>query len=243
MAVPGGAVHRRVSGGGGGALTGSNINFDVYDAELRLADISRAFEAAEHGLAGAPEREQEFIASVMQDHPDATSADVADYLLNEASEEIGRSRQSICHAFVLANYSVFEFGVLRIAENYLKATESQLAIRDFAGSGYEKFLVIAKKLASVALHNEELWEKIPHYRSIRNSIAHNGGFCVNEDEKNKVAKVLALLGDSRLREVPDQEVSVIEIDTRFLLKMNARLIMLTRSAHETLERALDDDDF
>ena len=215
-----------------------NITFDLYDIELQLADIMRAFETAEEGLASAPDREAVFIEAVLHDHPDATRAGVQKYLYNEAFAEIERSRQSICQAFVLANYSAFEFGVLRITENYLKTTSSEFKLKDFSGTGFEKFLIIARKLAKTELYNEELWELIGPYRAVRNQIAHNNGICLVEDEKNKILKAVLKLGDSRLIETKENESWTINVDAVFVRKMNSRLVALVRSASQTLEGAI-----
>ena len=217
----------------------AKIFYDVYDAELQIADIARAFETYEDGLAIAPDREMKYIDAVMKDHPDVDRMEVQQHLINLAFEEIERSRQSICHAFVLTNFSAFEYGVLRITENYLKAVESNLSLKDFAGSGFEKFLIVAEKLAVARLHNEDLWDDAKPYRLVRNQIAHNGGICLNTDDKNKIEKALLSLGNSRLKKMADEEMWSIEIDARFVKKMNARMTMLVRSAHETLEGILD----
>ena len=240
MALQGRPVHRRIGGRRGGALMASaKIFFDVYDAELQLADILRAFDTSEEGLAAAPDREAKYIDAVLSDHPDAERNEIRRHLVNEAFSEIERSRQTICQAFVLSNFSTFEFGLLRITENYLTAANSNFVLKDFAGHGYEKFLIVANKLAAANLINKESWDCVPSYCLVRNQIAHNGGMCTNIEERNKIEKALKTLGNSGLNEVPEQDMWSIEIEPRFVKKMNARMTVLLRSAHETLEGILD----
>lgn len=211
---------------------------DAYFVELQLAFIARGFESAEKGLLAAREDDNAFIENVLGEHQESERMKRAKHWAKEADLEIARSMQSVRKAFVLANFSAFEFGVVRVAENYLNSVGSRLGLSDLAGSGYEKFHLVAKKIACVQLHNDELWEAAPHYRKIRNKIAHNGGYCLNLDEKNGIKNAIKFLGNASLGSDAESGISEIELESRFVVKMNALMVMLVRSAHETLNEVI-----
>jgi hypothetical protein len=202
---------------------------------MAMSILSRAFEASENGLNEIPQHDVQYIDSSLDVFKAEEREDMRLELLELAKEEEVEIAQSIRRAFILAMYSSFEFSLGNIAKNYLIESNSKLSMKDFSGSGYEKFFTVAKKLAVKNLYNEASWEVLPYYRDIRNLCAHNNGLCVNEDERNKMAKAVGVIGDASVELWGDAEIWQVRFTPAFVEKMNSRLTLLTRSAHATLE--------
>jgi hypothetical protein len=202
---------------------------------MAMSILARAFEASENGLNEIPNDDVKYIDSSLGVFEAEEREGMRLALLELAKEEEVEIAQSIRRAFILAMYSSFEFSLGHIAQNYLIESKSKLIMRDFNGSGYEKFFIVAKKLAAQNLYNEASWHDLPYYRDIRNLCAHNNGLCVNEDERNKMMKAVDVIGDASVELWGDAGIWQIRFTPAFVVKMNSKLTLLTRSAHATLE--------
>ena len=208
--------------------------FGLYDAEFKIDILSRALDEGDRGILDSSSRDEEFIDAVLRDHPIEERVKYRQHLQNEAWKEIELSRQAHRSAMLLSAYTLFEISVVKFAESYLSARKYDLRMRDIAGSGYEKFIVVADKIAKRRRHNEDLWKDASCIRGLRNLFAHNSGMIFTMEERRKHEKCLISLGGSDMIRNDESSLFIVELDLLFVKRVIAKLVMLIRSAYWTL---------
>jgi hypothetical protein len=214
-------------------LSGS-ANLSLFDAEIRFEIINRAINEGDRGILDSISREQQLIDSVLNHYPEAERHEYRSHLQEINWQEMENARQLNRAALFLACYSTFEFFVLKFTLSYLEASSLKLRLKDIGGSGYEKFVVVADRIAMKRRRRAEIWQDVSGIRDVRNFFAHNGGLAFEEEQKAKVRKALEVIGHIDLLSEDGSGALTVNLDARFMTLVHAKLNCLVQSAYWTL---------
>ena len=209
-------------------------DYTLVDAEWKMQILDRALDAGDKGILESHSTDAAIIKEFMIEYSDEEMLRYRKHLHDESWREIELARQAHRSAMMLAMYSVFELSVLKLTAKYLQKSTSEMRLRDIAGQGYEKFIIVADRIGGRRRHNAELWSEIAAIREIRNLFAHNGGIAEEADKQTKIKKALDLLEIYEVVKSGDQDELVIELDVRSVKLIGAKLVMVIRSAYWTL---------
>lgn len=214
-------------------MSGS-ANLSLFDAEVRFEIINRAMTEGDRGILDSISREKQLIEGVLNHYPETERPEYRKHLEEINWHEMENARQLNRAALFLASYSTFEFFVLKFTQSYLEASSLNLRLRDIGGSGYEKFIVVADRIAMKRRRRAEMWLDVSCIRDIRNFFAHSGGFAFEEEQKAKVRKALEVIGHIDLLIEDGGGALTVNLDARFMTLVHAKLNCLVQSAYWTL---------
>lgn len=159
------------------------IYFDVVDATIELLRAAEVFEVSLRSVDATPANIEEYKVVLRENGLDWDDQSANEYL-ESRKEDIKLLRNVLCQSVFMSGYSLFEHGMMQVANAYLVSSGSKLRIGNFSGVGLEKVRVCAAKLAEYEFENSQ-WRDIVFFREVRNIIAHNSGI-VNPERRSSV---------------------------------------------------------
>lgn len=209
------------------------IAYDVIDAILDLTRLEMAFGRSLEAFEKVDLEEFEFSQEL---EGDEERAEYFNELVSSQEREASRFSEIYGQSTFLTGYSLLEFGSLRIAENYLIMTGSDLKIDKFKGTGICKVKnMIAEMWSNEHSIDPKMWDEIDFYRKLRNSLAHQTGLLDEDGGRDRDIELISLISNrhgvflrpfGRLRQVVVRDFFVrhaLSQCRKFLEELNKQL--------------------